>query len=48
MSEVSDVTTLQVRFLPTSGWDERQDSDGLSPLFSVAWHFLSSIEIVGE
>ena len=28
--------------------DEEQTPNCLLPLFSVAWHFLSSIEIAGE
>jgi hypothetical protein len=40
MSEVSDVSTLQVPLSMASGWDERQTPNCLLPLFSVAWHFL--------
>ena len=48
MSEVSDVTTLQVSFM--TRWMRTGDRlrTGLSPLFSFAWHFLQSIEIAGE
>ncbi len=48
MSEVSDVMTLQVSFYERVDGDERQTPNGLLPLFSVAWHFLLSIETAGE
>jgi hypothetical protein len=48
MSKVSDVTTLQIRFRTQVDEHGRRTPKGLSPLLSVAWHFLSTIENAGE
>jgi hypothetical protein len=48
MSEVSDVMTVQVALYDQVEEDGRPDSDGLLPLFSVAWLFLAPIENAGE
>jgi len=48
MSEVSDVMTAQVALYHYVAEDGRPDSDGLLPLFSVAWLFLAPIENDGK
>jgi hypothetical protein len=48
MSEVSDVMKVQVALYDQWRTTGDQTRNGLLPLFSVAWVFLSPIENAGE